>query len=279
MALPERRAAAPRLKPGDFDTVRRFLKERSGIELDDHRQYLVESRLGAVVRRDGLKDIAELVGQLRGRNPEVERTVVDAMTTNETMFFRDLHPFEALRLTILPELLERNRALRIWCGACSTGQEPYSLTMMMDQHFSQALTPGRLSITASDICTEVLDKARQGLYAQIEVNRGLPAALLMQYFKRQGRHWQFAERLRRHVQFRQANLLGPAPGSGFSIVMLRNVLIYFTEETRRTVLSHVTRAIEPGGYLFLGGAETLIGMNDGFEAIRIGRTLCYRKTR
>ena len=279
MALPPGPVAAPRLRPEDFETVRAFLKERSGIELDDHRQYLVESRLGAVVRRDGLKDIAELVGHLRRRKPDVESTVVDAMTTNETMFFRDLHPFEALRLTVLPELLERNRGLRIWCGACSTGQEPYSLTMLLDQHFSQAMSPGRVSILATDICTEVLDKAREGLYAQIEVNRGLPAALLMQYFQRQGRHWQFVERLRRQVQFRQANLLGPAPGSGFSVVMLRNVLIYFNDETRRTVLSHVTRAIEPGGYLFLGGAETLIGMNDGFEAIRIGRTLCYRKTR
>jgi len=209
----------------------------------------------------------------------LHRKAVEAMTTNETSFFRDFHPFEALKKFVLPDLLalrSAERTLNIWCAASSSGQEPYSLGMLIRENFPQLLS-WKLRILATDLSTEVLARAREGRYSQLEVNRGLPANLLVKYFQKQGCDWYLRDEIRRMVDFQIVNLSNAWPAlPPVDIVMIRNVLIYFGIETKKEILAKVRRVLKPDGYLFLGGAETTFSIDESFERVQFERATCYR---
>jgi len=209
--------------------------------------------------------------------PETYRKIVDALTTNETSWFRDGEPFKALTGTILPELMPNrsaNRHLRIWSAACSSGQEPYSISMALGEQMPAGWT---YEIVATDISTEMLDRAQAGLFSQLEVNRGLPAAMLVRHFERDGANWRVSPALQKPITFKRLNLAAPLPPMPhFDVVFLRNVLIYFDVETKRAVLNRVSNLLRPDGWLFLGSAETTIGIDDRFERVPAGRTSAYR---
>ncbi|MEP7209194.1 MAG: protein-glutamate O-methyltransferase CheR [Alphaproteobacteria bacterium] len=252
----------------DFDFVSDLLKKRAGIVLTADKTYLLESRLAPLARKEGLPSIDDLITVVRNRREErLIGQVVDVMTTNETFFFRDKTPFDHLK-EILPALAAARTGgrIRIWCAACSTGQEPYSIAMMLDQQ--PKLTNGvPVEIVATDISDRVLEKARSGLYTQFEVQRGLPIQLLMQYFTQQDDSWRIAERLRSNVTFRKHNLIEPAAALGrFDIVFCRNVLIYFDPPTKTTVLGRISDQLNPGGSLLMGAAESVVGLTTVFEA-------------
>jgi chemotaxis protein methyltransferase CheR len=264
----------------DFDYVRGLVRERSAIVLEPGKEYLVESRLLALVQRKGIADIPALVTELRKvRDGALHSQVVEAMTTNETSFFRDVHPFEALRDTLLPEMIERRaqeRSIKIWSAASSTGQEPYTLAMVIRENFP-VLAGWRVEILGTDLSTEVLDRAREGRYAQLEVNRGLPAALLVKYFEHQGASWIVKPELKRGVEFKPMNLVQPWPTMPrFDFVFLRNVLIYFDRPTKQQILENVRKVLRPDGYLFLGAAETTLNVHEGYDRVALQRAGCYR---
>lgn len=273
-------AATAHSAESDFDFVRELVRRHSAIALEDGKGYLVEARLTPLARREGFASLAELVAQLRtGRDPALQRKVVEAMTTNETLFFRDVHPFEALRASVLPELVQRRAAvkqLRIWSAACSTGQEPYTIAILLRESFPE-LASWRVDIVATDLSTEVLEKARAGVYGQIEVNRGLPARLMVKYFRQQGVEWQLDDAIRAMVDFRELNLAEPWPAMGqFDVVFLRNVLIYFDRDTKKSILARVRSVLKPDGSLFLGAAETTMNLDDAYERVQLGKSGCYR---
>jgi chemotaxis protein methyltransferase CheR len=257
------------MTPDDYDYLRRLLKERSGLVLAADKQYLVESRLLPVARRAGFMGLGDLVLRLKGPAGEpLVVEVVEAMTTNESFFFRDKIPFEHFRDTIVPALMAARaaqRRIRIWCAAAATGQEPYSLAMSLKEMGSH-IAGWRIEIVATDLSNEVLEKAKAGVYSQFEVQRGLPIQLLIKYFSQVGETWQIAPELRAMVQFRQLNLLGDFSHLGvFDLVFCRNVLIYFDQATKTDVLDRVARVTERGGYLVLGAAETVVGLTDSFK--------------
>jgi chemotaxis protein methyltransferase CheR len=240
------------------------VKEQSGLVLSSDKQYLVESRLLPVARKAGVAGLSELVQLLKGPNAQpliVE--VVEAMMTNETFFFRDRIPFEHFRDFIVPSLLATRagqRRMRIWCAAGSTGQEPYSLAMSLKEMGSK-LNGWRIEILATDLSTEVLEKAKAGIYSQFEVQRGLPIQLLVKYFTQIGETWQVAPELRAMVQFRTFNLLSDFSHLGiFDVIFCRNVLIYFDQQTKVGVLDRIARALDRDGCLVLGAAETVVGL-------------------
>jgi chemotaxis protein methyltransferase CheR len=268
------------MNTADFDFVRTFVRTETAVVLEPEKEYLVESRLQTLARRENIGSLDALVGQLRsGVINGIHRKVVSAMTTHETSFFRDLHPFEALRKTVLPELMKRHaaeRRLNLWCGACSTGQEPFSLLMMIQEHFPDLLS-WDMKFIATDICAEVVARAKAGSFNQLEVNRGLPAAQLVQNFARRGDDWVFRDDLRQRVDFREMNLVRDWPMMPqLDLVMLRNVLIYFDVETKKAILARIRRLLRPGGYLLLGSAETTLNLDDSFERVPIERTSFYR---
>lgn len=268
------------LSDTDLDYVRGLVLDHSAIVLERSKAYLVESRLTPLATRLGFGSLPEFVGKLRREAVNgTHRMVVDAMTTNETYFFRDVHPFEALRTKVLPELVAaraRERTLRIWCGACSTGQEPYSLSMLLREHFA-TLSTWQVSILCTDLSRDVLARAKTGTYTQLEVNRGLPAQLLVKNFVREGDLWRVRDELRGRLQFQELNLAKPFPPlPRFDLVMLRNVLIYFDTETKKGILSRIRRVLAPDGVLFLGAAETTLNLDEAFESVSVGRTVCYR---
>jgi chemotaxis protein methyltransferase CheR len=265
------------MTPQDYDFLRKCLKERSGLVLSADKQYLVESRLLPVARRAGVTTLGELVGMLRGaHDPALMTCVVEAMTTNETFFFRDKIPFEHFRATIMPSLIQARRAarsIRIWCAAASTGQEPYSLAMCLKE-FSRDIAGWRIELLATDLSTEVLEKARSGIYSQFEVQRGLPIQLLVKYFTRSGESWQIAPELRAMAQYRQLNLLTDFSQLGlFDAVFCRNVLIYFDAETKTDVLNRLAKVTASDGYLVLGAAETVVGLTSRFKMMMERRGL------
>jgi chemotaxis protein methyltransferase CheR len=255
--------------PADYDYLRKLLKERSGLVLSADKQYLVESRLLPLARRIGAPHLADLVMKLKA--PRAEPLIVDvveAMTTNESFFFRDKIPFEHFSEYMLPSLLKARaarRSIRIWCAAASTGQEPYSLAMILKE-MAARLAGWRVEILATDISNEVLEKARAGLYSQFEVQRGLPIQFLMKYFTQAGDTWQISPEIRAMVQYRPLNLLADFTHLGaFDIVFCRNVLIYFDQETKTGVLERLARITEKDGYLVLGAAETVVGLTEVFK--------------
>ena len=265
----------------DFDVVRELVYRRSGIVLEPGKEYLVESRMHPVLKKHSFEELGELVGALHGPQGRVlEEQIVEAMTTNETSFFRDHHPFETLKTDVLPEIIERNagkRSLRIWCAACSSGQEPYSIAMTLRENFASALSGWNVKVVGTDISDEMLEKSSKGSYSELEINRGLPAMLMVKYFQRLGLQWQVKPELRELTEFRKLNLVETWSGLGrFDIVFLRNVLIYFDADTKRKILAQLRKVLEPGATLFLGGAETVINFADDFEIRRLGRTVVYR---
>ena len=255
----------------DFDFIRKLLKQRSGLMLSAEKQYLVESRLMPVAQRNRIANLAELARRLRTVNDEaLIAEVVEAMTTNETFFFRDRLPFEHVKTFILPALMAaraRHKRIRIWCAAASTGQEPYSLAMML-REMGSALDGFRIEIVATDISNHVLEKARSGIYSQFEVQRGLPIQYLIKYFTQTGDLWQIAPEIRAMVQFRSLNLLSDFSRLGlFDLIVCRNVLIYFDQPTKSDVLDRLARVNAHDGFLILGAAETTIGLTQAFKSL------------
>jgi chemotaxis protein methyltransferase CheR len=254
--------------PLDYEFLRKFLKERSGLDLSADKQYLVESRLTPLARRTGLSGIAEIVQKIRIGSEPLSSDVVEAMTTNETFFFRDKIPFENLCGTVLPSMLQaraNRRVLRIWCAASSTGQEPYSIAMCLKE-FSVALAGWRVEIVATDLSQAVLEKSKAGIFSQFEVQRGLPIQMLVKYFERVGELWQLNADIRAMVQHRQLNLLQDFSHLGtFDVIFCRNVLIYFDQDTKTGIFDRLARVIEPDGVLTLGAAESVVGISDAFR--------------
>lgn len=267
------------LDSADFAYISAFIREHSAIVLETGKEYLVESRLMPIVRGEKLASIAELVVQLR-RRPQnsLHMRVVEAMTTNETSFFRDVAPFEGLRLQALPDLIARRtaeRRLRIWCGAASSGQEPYSLAMLLLEHFP-VLANWDVKIIATDISQDILQRAKAGRYSQLEVNRGLPAPMLIKYFERVGIEWSIKDSVRKLVQFEELNLIRPWKGlPSCDFVFMRNVLIYFDVPTKKDILGKIRKVMRPDGYLFLGSAETTMNIDSNFIRVQLGKSSCY----
>ncbi|MEN3346594.1 MAG: chemotaxis protein methyltransferase CheR [Bradyrhizobium sp.] len=264
------------MTPPDYEYLRKLLKDHSGLDLSADKQYLIESRLMPLARKCGLSSIPDLVMKIRGGAyiPQV----VEAMTTNETFFFRDKVPFDHFRDTIMPDVLKARaarRSVRIWCAAGSTGQEPYSLAMSLKE-MGAALAGWRVDIVATDLSQEVLEKSKAGIYSQFEVQRGLPIQMLVKYFKQSGELWQINPELRSMVQHRQLNLLHDFGQLGtFDVIFCRNVLIYFDQDTKINVLNRLARSMEADGFLVLGAAETVVGLTDSFRPVPERRGL-YR---
>ncbi|MEN2975692.1 protein-glutamate O-methyltransferase [Tistrella bauzanensis] len=259
------------MAPEDFAFISGMLKQRSGLIIGPDKLYLLESRLSPLARRRGLPGLTELIAEMRKPSAEeLRRDVTDAMTTNETSFFRDIKPFEEMRTFALPDLLAKRadrRQLRIWSAAASTGQEAYTLAMLFKE-MGAKLDGWRLEIIGTDLSNEVLDKARAATYSQFEVQRGLPITLLVKYFEQDGEHWRLKQPIRSMVNFRQHNLLNGSSSLGtFDVIFCRNVLIYFDQETKRKVLEDLRKVLAPDGYLFLGGAETVLGITDKFRPL------------
>jgi len=260
----------------DFEFVSQLLRKRAGIVLSGDKMYLLESRLAPLARKEGLPSIDDLIHVIRARREErLIGQLVDVMTTNETFFFRDKTPFDHLKNAILPVLgqARKGNRIRIWCAACSTGQEPYSIAMMLDQ--DPSLTGGvPVEIVATDISERCLERARQGLFTQFEVQRGLPIQMLMHYFTQQDDHWRISERMRQMVTFRKLNLIDPTYNLGkFDVVFCRNVLIYFDGPTKVDVLNRIAGVVNPGSFLMMGAAESLVGSSQAFEPMQDRRGL------
>jgi chemotaxis protein methyltransferase CheR len=265
----------------DFEYIAQLVHRRSAIVLEAGKEYLAESRLEPVAREHGLASVGELVNHMRTGKLDLSDAVVDAMTTNETSFFRDAHPFNALRDSVLPELIEARkvaRSITVWCGATSSGQEPYSLAMLIREHFPE-LNSWNVRIIATDISPSMLERTRQGRYSQLEVNRGLPAKMLVKYFTRDGMHWVVTDDLRRMISTQFLNLNERWPVlPPFDLILLRNVLIYFDVPTKQQILAKVRQQLRPDGLLLLGGAETTMNLDANFERIPHGRSTWYRPT-
>ena len=268
------------ISPVDFDYLRKLMRDQTAIVLDAGKEYIAESRLAQLVSEEGFASYRDLVQQLRANSFNVlHRKVVNAMTNNETWFFRDVLPFQAMRRKILPEMIaarSTEKTLRIWSAACSAGQEPYSLAMLLQENFPE-LRSWRVQILATDICSSVLQKAERGRYSQLEINRGLPVTALSRYFTRQGIEWEIAEEIRDKIEFRVMNLSDRWPELPLmDIVFLRNVLIYFDVAMKKTILGKVRRQLRPDGYMLMGGAETTLNLDDRYERVQYETTAYYR---
>jgi chemotaxis protein methyltransferase CheR len=261
------------VKPENFTFLAQFLKKESGLIITEEKAYLVESRLVPVARKRGLADLDDLVAAVRGNeDANLGNDVVEAMTTNESFFFRDIKPFESLKNTVLPKIVAARKAanakkIRILSAACSSGQEPYTIAMMLTEN--PAILQGlEVEIIATDISNEILEKARAGVYTHFEAQRGLPIRLLVKYFTQDGEHWRINEDIRGMVQLHHANLLKDLSRFGeFDSVFCRNVLIYFEAPTKVEVLGRIRSTMPNDGYLFLGAAETVLGVSDSFKPI------------
>jgi chemotaxis protein methyltransferase CheR len=262
-----------------FGYVADLLRREAAIVLSPGKEYLVESRLRPLAHQTGHANIGELLTAAQsphGTAGGVRKRIVESLTINETSWFRDREPFAALTDVVLPEVLKDapGRPIRVWSAASSSGQEPYSIAIQLDK----ALPPGRdFQILATDLSTEMVARAKAGVYNQLEINRGLPAPDLVRYFQRAGADWQVTDKLRRKITFQQLNLSLPLPAmQPFDVVFLRNVLIYFSPETKRQILARVRKVLRPGGWLQLGAAETTVGIDAAFERVPVGRTAIYR---
>ncbi len=268
------------LATDDFDFIATLVHRRSAIVLERGKEYLVESRLAPVARRRGAHTISELVAELRSRSwGDLHGEVVEAMTTNETHFFRDVQPWETLRTVVIPQLTAARtstRRLTFWCAAASSGQEPYTVAMVLREHFPE-LGGWNVRIIATDISTEMVSRTTAGVYSQLEVNRGLPARFLVKYFTKEGAEWRIAPELRAMVEARVMNLAEPwAPGPAADVVFLRNVLIYFDVETRRAIFDQAARRLAPDGVLFLGTAESTLNVTNAFARVPQVNAAMYR---
>ncbi len=256
------------MTPQDYAYLCKVLKDRSGLLLSPDKQYLIESRLLPLARRSGLSGIGDLVLKMKAGSDALTVDVVEAMTTNETFFFRDKIPFDNFKDSVIPDLIKARasrRSLRIWCAAASTGQEPYSLAMLLKE-MGPALSGWRVEIVATDISQEVLEKGKSGIYSQFEVQRGLPIQLLVKHFDQIGEFWQIKPETRAMVQFRQLNLLQDFAHLGkFDVIFCRNVLIYFDQDTKIDVFNRLLKSNESDGCLMLGAAETVVGLTNTYR--------------
>ncbi|MCB9979212.1 MAG: protein-glutamate O-methyltransferase [Rhodospirillales bacterium] len=257
------------MKLQDFDVYKDLLMKKSGLVITQDKSYLLDSRLTPVAKKWNFANLDAMSVALRGIPDQgLVRDIVEAMTTNETSFFRDQKPFDQFKQTILPHMLKARasvRKVRVWCAASSSGQEPYSLSMLVKEN--QALMPGwSVEFLATDLSEDILAQARGGLYSQFEVQRGLPINLLMKYFRQEGEKWRISEDIRKMVKYETFNLLDPMTRLGkFDVIFCRNVLIYFDEPTKRRVLEGMAALLPPDGFLFLGGAETVFGITERFK--------------
>lgn len=271
------------LSPPDFQFISQLVRQRSAIVLEVEKSYLLEARLTPLARAEGFASLEAMISQMRAHPANgLHRKAVEAMTTNETSFFRDLHPFDALKKVVIPEVMTKRsgeRALNIWCAASSSGQEPYTVAMTLMDAFPQLAT-WKVKLLATDLSSDMVRRSKAGRYGQIEVNRGLPAPLLLKYFEKKGTEWVVKPEIQKWCEFRELNLIeawGPMPM--MDVVFLRNVLIYFDVETKRAILNNVRKVLQPWGYLFLGGAETTINLGDTFERVQFDKAGCYRLKR
>lgn len=260
------------MKPEEFEYISTLLKSRSGLVLSQDKAYLLESRLMPIARKNDLQSVDDLIAKMRGtRDEALVVEVTEAMTTNESFFYRDQKPFDLFKDEILPDLMERRsskKSFRIWCAAASSGQEPYTLSMILKEEAAK-LAGWRHEIVGTDISNDILAKARSGSYTQFEVQRGLPIQMLIKYFDKIEDQWQIKQEIRDMVTYKYFNLLDElAPLGSFDIVFCRNVLIYFDQPTKTTVLQRIASLLPPDGLLFLGGAETVLGISDQFKPVK-----------
>ncbi len=254
----------------DFEVYRKFLYADSGLAITFEKAYLLESRLAGVIKKLGLSDLDALTSKIKMNDTAAKNEVVEAMTTNETFFFRDTHPFDRFRDVVLPKMVENKPAgstIRIWCAACSSGQEPYSLAIILKEN--AAKFPGyKFEIIATDLSEDILETARTGRYSQFEVQRGMPITLLVKYFTQDGSNWLINDDIKSMVKFSKFNLLNSMAAMGtFDVVFCRNVLIYFDAQTKGKVLAEMHGHIAKHGFMFLGGAETVVGVTDKFKPL------------
>jgi len=256
------------IAPQDFEFYKDFLYKESGLNITIDKTYLLESRLNPILKKTGLPDIAALTSKLRANDLAMKSKVIEAMTTNETFFFRDTHPFERFKDVVLPKILEHKPAgstIRIWCAACSSGQEPYSLGIILKENPNLS-TNHKFEIIGTDLSEDILNKARDAIYTQFEVQRGMPIQLLVKYFTQNGTAWHLNEDIKSMVKYSKFNLLEPMHQFGtFDIIFCRNVLIYFDAQTKEKVLGELHAHCDKHGFLFLGGAETVVGVTDKFK--------------
>ncbi|MGC8736616.1 MAG: CheR family methyltransferase [Dissulfurimicrobium sp.] len=271
------------ITPEQFRFFADLVRSASGISLTMGKEYLVESRLNELSKLLNLRDIDELYHKaVRQMTPQLKNQIIEAMTTNETYFFRDQHPFDALKTKVIPELLAGKGAdakLKFWSAACSTGQEPYSIAMIIAEHFRH-LANGKVEILATDISKQVIEKGAAGRFTQVEANRGLPITMLIKYFRQQGAFWVINDDIKNMVYFKILNLIDPFTGvNGFDVIFCRYVLIYFDQETKQQIIQKLEKALNLGGYLFFGATETPTGLSPAMERLTIGKTTCWRKKR
>lgn len=269
------------IKELDFNYIVDFAMRQAAIVIDPGKEYLVESRLSPLARKSNCDSLEEYVAKLRLESSisEMKRQAIDALTTNETSFFRDIKPYEMLRKQLIPELIEKRRSVRrlnIWSAACSTGQEPYSLAMLLSEHFPE-LDNWDVSIIATDLSPTVLEQARAGKYNQFEINRGLPASLLLKYFNSEDRNWVLKDSIRKRVEFREMNLIQAWPMfPPLDLVLIRNVMIYFDFPTKQNILKKIRACMGTHGKLILGSSESTINMETDWESVTYDDSIAYR---
>jgi chemotaxis protein methyltransferase CheR len=270
-------AALPSMGTDNLRFLADYIYRESGIVLDEEKRYLLEARLTPVLQKAQLDSFDALCTSLRTNGNLLRKQVVEAMTTHETLFFRDSAPFDALKTEILPPLIEQRKSLRkltFWSAAASSGQEAYSLAMIL---LEMGLGDWNIQILGTDLSEQILSRAREGRYLQIEVNRGLPASFLVKYFERRGTEWQLKEDVRRMVRFEKFDLRESMRTKGpFDLIFCRNVLIYFDVETKKKILRELRGALFTGGYLALGGAETTLNLDEKFQRVTIGKAVFYQ---
>ncbi len=274
---PAKQAAATLISADNYAYLQTRVYAESGIVLDADKHYLLESRLNPIVRKQGMASLDDLCARMRAESaPVLLKQVVEAMTTNETLFFRDVAPFQALRTQVIPELQKLRgdaKRLRFWSAASSSGQEAYSLSMML---LDMGLGDWCIEILGTDYSELMVERARLGKFSQLEVNRGLPAQYLVKYFTREGRDWQLKEEVRKMVRFQRFDLRQSMSGFGlFDVVLCRNVLIYFDVETKKKILAEIRRNLSHSGYLVLGGAETTVNLDDNYHRVTVGPAVLY----
>jgi len=266
------------LSRDDYTFLKQYIHRESGILIEDDKHYLLEARLLPIVRREALTSLPDLCNLLRSvQGYRIRRQVVEAMTTNETLFFRELSQYEALRKTVIPELAAQRavtRKLSFWSAAASSGQEAYSTAMML---LEMGYRDWTLQILGTDLNESILGRAREGQYMQIEVNRGLPVNYLLTYFDREGSSWRMKKYVRDMVSFQAFDLRHSMRSLGrFDIIFCRNVLIYFDNDTKKKILAEIQNALNPGGYLLLGGAENTLNLDLGLQRVEIGSAVLYQ---
>lgn len=264
----------------DFEYIRQLLNKKTSVILPDDKVYFVESRLTPIASSEKLNSVSQLIAKLRTYpGNDLHERVIEALMTTETFFFRDNYPFEALQKLILPELINKRkieRSLNIWSAACSSGQEPYSIAILLQEHFP-VINSWNVSIIASDISEQMLKLGRTGRYNQHQINRGLSVHLRNKYFQQQGKQWEIIAEIRHQIVFQQLNLCKTWNSlPKMDLIFLRNVLIYFDIKTKQNILFQVRQLLKPDGYLFLGGGETTINIDDNFEVVRFDKAICYR---